>query len=102
MNDIIRRLGTEKFVRLRIGILPTNGVSCHDSELVHHVLGKWTGKEKDAMPYILHYASEVLRVYMFRGFQAAAGMANGKDCETEWRRIHPTAHFSYNDIKQYM
>ncbi|KAK8812332.1 hypothetical protein WA158_007566 [Blastocystis sp. Blastoise] len=103
VKNIISRLGTEKFVRLRIGINRSDGTMIsHGNELVNHVIGKWNGQEKEELPYILHQACEVLRVYLFRGFQTACTFSNGKNCIESYKTYKPDKHYSYSDIQKYL
>ena len=75
VSDIIKSLGTEKVPRMRIGIgSPNNGAS-----LSNHVLGKFTTLEqKQLQSYLLHYASQLLDVYLHRGLEAASALTNQK------------------------
>ena len=70
LADVIQRVGTSKFARLRVGVGPVRG------DRKRFVLGNFDGAEVDLLPGVLARAAEVLRVYAHRGFQAAANCAN--------------------------
>ena len=71
LRDIERRLGTRSYTRLRLGIAPVHGGSARPD-----VLGRFTGQEQVQLPAVIDDACEYLRVYLHRGFDAAAVLAN--------------------------
>jgi len=75
LRDLLRRLGTEVVPRLRIGIGPAHGTLA-DGVLEKYVLGRFRPDEVDAMDPLLHHACQVIRVYLHRGPEAAAQVAN--------------------------
>ena len=77
LRDITSRLGTNKYVRLRIGVgQADNGVA-----LDKHVLGKFSSNEMKLLPSVLNFASDVLSVYIHRGYNAAGTVANSWDLD---------------------
>jgi PTH1 family peptidyl-tRNA hydrolase len=70
IRDIIKRLGHDRFPRLKVGIGTGEGSS------TMHVLEKFNGTEQKILPQILDFTCSILRVYLHRGFQAAARLAN--------------------------
>ena len=82
LRDITSRLGTNKYVRLRIGVgQADNGVA-----LDKHVLGKFSSNEMKLLPTLLDFASDILLVYMHRGYNASGTIANSWDLDT-YRKI---------------
>ena len=65
---------TDKFPRLRIGIGSDEGGGAG------HVLSNFNGSEQKNLNKILDYTCSIVRVYLHRGFQAAARLAN----DPEW------------------
>ena len=70
IRDIIKRLGHDRFPRLRLGI------GGGDGNTIDYVLQRFNGKEQKQLPHVLDFACAVLRVYLHRGFQAASRVAN--------------------------
>jgi PTH1 family peptidyl-tRNA hydrolase len=77
VRDIIKRLGTERFARLRIGVGPTDGGSI-PGDVAKYVLGDFNASERNKLKGVLRKASEYLRVYLHRGVAAAAAVANNQ------------------------
>jgi peptidyl-tRNA hydrolase, PTH1 family len=75
LEDIIRRLGTDVFARLRIGIgAPPQGWSWPD-----FVLSKFTKEEVPAMEQAIARAIEAIVVWAREGVQACMSRYNGKE-----------------------
>jgi PTH1 family peptidyl-tRNA hydrolase len=73
LEDIIRRLGTDEFARLRIGIgAPPDGWSWPD-----FVLSKFTKEEIPAMEQALARAVEAIVVWAHEGVQPCMNRYNG-------------------------
>ena len=73
LEDIIRRLGTDEFARLRIGIgFPPDGWSWPD-----FVLSKFTKEEIPAMEQAVARAIEAIVVWVREGVQACMNRYNG-------------------------
>ena len=73
LEDIIRRLGTEEFARLRIGIgAPPAGWDWPD-----FVLSKFTKEEIPAMEQAVGRAVEAIGVWAREGVQACMNRYNG-------------------------
>lgn len=70
IRDIIKRLGHDRFPRLRVGI------GGGDGSTVDYVLQRFNGAEQKQLPQVLDFTCSILRVYLHRGFQAAARLAN--------------------------
>ena len=77
LRDITSRLGTNKYVRLRIGV----GQADSGVALDKHVLGKFSSNEMKLLPSVLDFASDVLSVYIHRGYNAAGTLANSWDLD---------------------
>jgi PTH1 family peptidyl-tRNA hydrolase len=74
LEDIIRRLGTDEFARLRIGIgAPPEGWSWPD-----FVLSKFTKEEIPAMEQALAQAIEAIVVWAREGVQTCMNRYNGQ------------------------
>ena len=76
LRDIIRRLGHDRFPRLRIGIGRDNDTNSPIIRSSKFVLSPFDGEEKKRFNRVLFLSAEILRVYLFRGFAAAAAVAN--------------------------
>ena len=71
---VLLTFSTDKFPRLRIGIGSDEGGGAG------HVLSNFNGSEQKNLNKILDYTCSIVRVYLHRGFQAAARLAN----DPEW------------------
>jgi|TARA_B110000208_G_scaffold38580_1_gene51057 PTH1 family peptidyl-tRNA hydrolase len=80
LRDIENRLGSRSFTRLRFGIGPPAGGARGGggSSKKPDVLGRFTGQEQQELPRLLDAACEYLRLYLHRGYDAAASVANTK------------------------
>ena len=76
VRDIIKRLGTDRFARMRIGVGPANGMPI-SGDAAKYVLGRFNADEQAALDKVLRLAGEHLRVYLHRGIDAASAVANG-------------------------
>jgi peptidyl-tRNA hydrolase, PTH1 family len=75
LQDIIHRLGSEEFARLRIGIgAPPDGWSWPD-----FVLSRFTKEEVPAMELAIARAIEAIVVWAGEGVQACMNRYNGKE-----------------------
>ncbi|RLN58505.1 hypothetical protein BBJ28_00006917 [Nothophytophthora sp. Chile5] len=85
MRDIIKCVGTERFARLRIGVgephwfAGGNSGAPSGTAMAKYVLGRFNGDEQDAMPHLLSYINELLRLYLHRGVAHATTFANSMD-----------------------
>lgn len=77
IKDISKRLGTNRYARLRVGVGPQDGGGIVN--LSKHVLGKFNHAEQERLGTLVTHASECLRVYLFRGVQAASEVTNGRN-----------------------
>jgi PTH1 family peptidyl-tRNA hydrolase len=77
IRDIIKRLGTERFARLRVGVGPADGGPI-SGDVAKYVLGDFNAIEQDQLKGVLQTASEYLRVYLHRGVAAASQIANNQ------------------------
>lgn len=82
LRDITSRLGTNKYVRLRVGVGEANSGVALDK----HVLGKFSSSEMKTLPSVLDFCADVLLVYLHRGYNAAGTIANSWDLDT-YRRV---------------
>ena len=81
IRDIIKRVGHDKFPRLRIGI---GGQGGRGDGGIDHVLSRFDVQEQKKLPALLDFTCAVLRVYLHRGFPAAARVANSPNADLEW------------------
>lgn len=87
IRDIIKCVGTERFARLRIGVGAPHWFAGGGSgapagtAIDKHVLGRFNGDEQDAMPHLLNYTNELLRLYLHRGVAQATTYANSMDLQ---------------------
>ncbi|GMF21666.1 unnamed protein product [Phytophthora fragariaefolia] len=87
VRDIIKCVGTERFARLRIGLgaphwfVGGNSGAPSGTAMDKFVLGRFNGDEQEAMPDLLSYTNELLRLYLHRGVAQATTYANSMDLE---------------------
>ncbi len=74
LEDIIQRLGTSRFHRLRIGI----GNDFPKGQQVDFVLGKWTAEEREILQKRIPVAVEAVKSFVFAGAAKTASLYNGK------------------------
>jgi PTH1 family peptidyl-tRNA hydrolase len=86
LKSIIASLGTNEFMRLRLGIQPEHPLS----DNLPFVLGEFTRAEKESLPGILERAAEALRSVLRDGIAKAMSLHNqdnrlegGPDCPTD-------------------
>ena len=79
MRDIIKRIGHNRFPRLRIGIGSPDKRSA-----VEHVLSRFDAHEQSQLPMLLDFSCAVLRVYLHRGFPAASRLTNAPNADLNW------------------
>lgn len=65
ISDIIERIGTEAFPRLRFGI----GSDYPQGKQVEYVLGKWGAEQRDTLPERLDRAVEIIKNLPFLGLK---------------------------------
>lgn len=82
LGDILRKAGTERFARLKVGIGSASARTPDDvGALDRYVLGRFLPHEQDKLPLLCDFISEVLRVYLHRGLASAAVVANTFDVD---------------------
>ena len=74
LKDIIEKLGTEEFARLRCGI----GNDFARGGQVDYVLGEWSEEERELMPKLKDTTVEILRSFVFQGLARTMNTFNGK------------------------
>ena len=74
LKSIISSLGTNEFVRLRIGIQPDHAIS----DAKNFVLHEFTRTEKESLPEILGRAAEAMRSVLRDGVAGAMSSYNSK------------------------
>lgn len=72
MKDIIRKLGTERFPRLRIGI----GDDFPEDRQVDYVLSKFAPKERELMDVTLKRTTQAIFTYLTEGIDEAMNQFN--------------------------
>ena len=79
LADIIRKLGTEKFSRLRVGIgSPPGRIDAAD-----YVLMNFTEKEQTELPFILKEAADAVECFLAFGITEAMNRFNKSKTKTE-------------------
>jgi PTH1 family peptidyl-tRNA hydrolase len=73
LRSIIGALGTNEFIRLRIGIQPEHPIS----DTRRFVLSEFSASEKESLPEILERAAEALRSVLQDGIGKAMSLHNG-------------------------
>ena len=73
LKSIQQELGTNNFIRLRIGI----GKDFYPGEQINYVLGKWTSEEKEQLPTIVKRATETILAFTTIGLQRTMNQYNG-------------------------
>ncbi|KAI9912931.1 hypothetical protein PsorP6_005343 [Peronosclerospora sorghi] len=87
VRDIIKCIGTERFARLRIGVGAPhwfqggNTGAPSGTAIDKFVLERFNGDEQEAMPNLLCYVNELVRLYLHRGVARATTYANSMDLE---------------------
>ena len=72
LKSIISALGTNEFIRLRIGIQPEHAIS----DAKNFVLNEFTRTEKESLPEILERAAEAMRSMLCDGVARAMSLYN--------------------------
>ena len=72
LKDIIRHLGTQKFVRMRIGV----GDTANHEKLAKHVLGKFSKTDRAAIENVLDDAAKAAALAVTDGLNAAMNRYN--------------------------
>uniref|UniRef100_A0AAV1UAX6 Peptidyl-tRNA hydrolase n=1 Tax=Peronospora matthiolae TaxID=2874970 RepID=A0AAV1UAX6_9STRA len=87
VRDIIKCVGTDRFARLRIGVgapywfVGGNSGAPAGTAMDKFVLGRFNGDEQEAMPDLLRYTNELLRLYLHRGVAQSTTVANSMDLQ---------------------
>jgi len=81
IESIIRALGTEAFIRVRIGISPTTPSGkikkpLGEEKVEKHILGKFTPKEREVLKKIFKKVAEAMEVLVRDGLQSAMTLCN--------------------------
>ena len=74
MKDIIRRLSTEKFIRIRVGV----GAKPKDWDLADHVLSRFDEVDRKAVDEALDLAADAVEMIVTEGIDAAMNRYNKK------------------------
>lgn len=74
IKDIIARLGTQNFIRVRIGV----GAKPKDWDLADHVLSRFTDKERKAVDEAISLAASAVEKILTDGVDAAMNEYNRK------------------------
>ncbi|HEY4490023.1 MAG TPA: aminoacyl-tRNA hydrolase [Candidatus Paceibacterota bacterium] len=79
--SIVKKIGTEAFVRIRVGISPVSPSGkikkpLGDKEVEKHILGKWKPKEEDLMKKASKKIALVLEILVTEGRDKATMFAN--------------------------
>jgi len=72
LKDIIEKLGTDRFARLRIGI----GNDFGPGGQIDYVLGRWTEDEIRALPAIIDRALDAIKTWLLEGPAKAMSLFN--------------------------
>ena len=82
MKDIIRKLGTDKFVRVKVGV----GAKPKGWDLADYVLGRFSDSDRKVVDEAVEKAAEAVEMMVSRGVDAAMNLYNkkpAKEKETE-------------------
>ena len=74
IKDIIRRLGTEKFIRIRVGV----GAKPKDWDLADFVLGRFSDSDRKLVDEGINDAAEAVEMILSEGVDAAMNKYNRK------------------------
>ena len=74
IKDIIRRLGTEKFIRIRVGV----GANPKDWDLADFVLGHFSDSDRKLVDAGINDAAEAVEMILSEGVDAAMNKYNRK------------------------
>lgn len=74
LDHISSILGSQNYARLRFGI----GSEFHPGQQVNHVLGEWTGDEKNGLTYRIDTACEIILSFGFAGLSQTMNRYNNK------------------------
>lgn len=78
VRDILKCCGTDKIPRLRIGIGPTQSTSARVGNPAKYVLERFNVWEQDRLERLHQHVGKLIQVYLHRGIDTAAQVANGK------------------------
>ena len=79
MKDIIKRLATEKFIRIRVGV----GAKPKDWDLADHVLSRFDAVDRKAVDEALGLAADAVEMIVTEGIDAAMNRYNKKKAAPE-------------------
>ena len=80
MKDIIRKLGTDKFLRVKVGV----GAKPKGWDLADHVLSRFTDQDRKLVDESIEKAADAVEIMISRGADAAMNLYNRKPAkETE-------------------
>lgn len=80
MKDIIRKLGTDKFLRIKVGV----GAKPKGWDLADHVLSRFTDGDRKLVDESIEKAADAVEIMISRGADAAMNLYNRKPAkETE-------------------
>ena len=74
IKDIIRRLGTEKFLRVKVGV----GAKPKGWDLADHVLGRFRSEERKLVDEAIEHAADAVEKIISQGVDAAMNEYNRK------------------------
>ncbi|MCD8154347.1 MAG: aminoacyl-tRNA hydrolase [Clostridiales bacterium] len=74
MKDIVRRLGTEKFLRVRVGV----GSKPRDWDLADYVLSRFTERDRALVDEGIAHAADAVEMILSQGADAAMNEYNRK------------------------
>ncbi|MFV0483471.1 MAG: aminoacyl-tRNA hydrolase [Bacteroidales bacterium] len=74
LTNIIECLGHSNFARLRVGI----GDNFSRGRQVDYVLGEWTDKEKEILPFIINNTSDAINNFVSLSIDRAMNIVNTK------------------------
>ncbi|TYZ68134.1 hypothetical protein PybrP1_000934 [[Pythium] brassicae (nom. inval.)] len=109
VRDIIKCVGTERFARLKIGVgaphwfVGGSTGAPAGTAMDKFVLARFSAEEQDALPDLLAYVDELLRLFLHRGLAQAASVANSMDLAAfsrDFRGSSPKTHAGGSSKKQ--
>ena len=79
LKSIVQDLGSEEFIRVRVGIGRSGGAE----ELTGHVLGRFTAEERAALAALIPQAAEAVICLLTDGVEPAMNRYNGERSKAE-------------------
>lgn len=73
LKDIEEKMGRRDYPRVRVGI----GSDFYAGQQIDYVLGEWTPKEREELPFLIDRAVEMIKSYVLAGADVTMNEFNG-------------------------